>query len=179
MLVRGVSGLGIVLLAVVSLSACNGQPTQGQAEPTGASSSQGAGSSAALDKVDPCTLLTTDQLKQYNVETQGAPNNTSDETGCAYLGYPDSLTRGINVGKSKDSVDSFAERADTFVKFTKNSVNGRKGAQTQISTSNTECSQVMAVGSGTVRVGVINDKSGDPCGDVLKIAQVVEPKLPK
>jgi hypothetical protein len=179
MLVRGVSGLGLVLLAVVTLSACNGQQTPGQAEPTGASSSPNAGSGAALDKLDPCTLLTTDQLKQYNVETQGTPNNSSDETGCAFIGYPDSASRSINLGKSKDSVDSFVERSDSFVKLTKNTVNGRNGVQTQISTSNTECSQVIAVGSGTVRVAVTNDKSGDPCGDALKIAQVVEPKLPK
>ena len=30
-----------------------------------------------------------------------------------------------------------------------------------------------------VRVGVINDKSGNPCADALSIAQVVESKLPK
>lgn len=178
MLFRGVFGLGSVLLAAVLLTACGGQPTPGQAGPT-TSSSGISGSSAALDKVDPCTLLTTDQLQQYKVETQGTPQNTSDETGCAFLGSPDPLSTGINLTKSKDSVDSYAQRADTFTKFSKNSVNGRSAAQTQISSANTECSQIMAVGSGTVRVGVINDKSGDPCADALKIAQVVESKLPK
>jgi hypothetical protein len=178
MLFRGVSGLGLVLLAAVLLSGCNGQQTQGQAEPTGTSSS-GGGSSAALDKLDACTLLTADQLQQYGVETKGKPQNNSSENGCAFIATPDSSATSINLSKSKDSVDSYVQRSDTFVKLAKNSVNGRNGVQTQISTSNTECSQVMAVGSGTVRAGVINDKSGDPCGDALKIAQVVEPKLPK
>ncbi|HEY0494098.1 MAG TPA: DUF3558 family protein [Kutzneria sp.] len=177
MLVRGVSGLGLLLLTAAVLSGCNGQP--GQAEPTGTTASSGGSSSAVLDKLDPCALLTVDQLQQYSVATQGQPLNTSDETGCIYLGSPDSASRGINLSKSKDSVDSYVQRSDTFVKLTKNTVNGRNGVQTQISTSNTECSQVIAVGSGTVRVAVTNDKSGDPCGDALKIAQVVEPKLPK
>jgi Protein of unknown function (DUF3558) len=105
--------------------------------------------------------------------------NTSDEAGCGFRGYPDSLSPGISLNKSKDSVDSYVKRADTFVKFTQNKVNGRAGAQTQISDSNTECSQVIAVGTGDVRVAVLRDKSGDPCGNALKLAQLVEPRLPK
>jgi Protein of unknown function (DUF3558) len=101
------------------------------------------------------------------------------ETGCDFLGAADTLDRAINLDKSKDSVESYVKRADTFVRLAQNNVNGRPGVQVQISESNTECSQVMAVGSGDVVVAVTRDKSGDPCGDALKLAQLVEPRLPK
>ena len=172
-------GVGLIAVSGVFLAACGGT-TPGTAGPTTTSgSSTGSGDSAALSKVDPCTLLTAQELQQYQGRTKGEPLNSSDEQGCDFLGSPDSLSRGINLTKSKDSVADYVGRKDSYVKFTKNSVNGRDAAQVQISKSNTECSQIIGVGSGTVSVAVTGDKSGDPCGDALQIAQVVEPRLPK
>lgn len=172
-------GIGLIAASGIFLAACNDGISGNPGPTTGSSASTNAGGDAALNKLDPCTLLTTQELQQYQVRSKGEPLNSSDEQGCDFLGSPDSLSRGINLTKSKDSVASYVERADTFVKLTKNNVSGRDGVQVQISKSNTECSQIIGVGSGTVSVAVTGDKSGNPCGDALQIAQVVEPRLPK
>ncbi|MFC0544238.1 DUF3558 domain-containing protein [Kutzneria chonburiensis] len=170
--------VGLIVVAGFFLVACN-NGVSGDPSPTGSSTSANAGADASLNKLDPCTLLTTQELQQYQVRTKGEPLNSSDEQGCGFLGSPDSLSRGINLTKSKDSVADYVSRKDGYVKFATNTVNGRDAAQVQISKSNTECSQIIAVGSGTVSVAVTSDKSGDPCGDALQIAKVVEPRLSK
>ena len=173
---NGIARLGLLALALVTLAACNGTSVGGQAGPTTTTSgAQGSGSDV-LKALDPCTLLTSQELQQFGVDpSTRKPANGSGETGCGFIKYP----IGIILAKSNDSIQSFLDRSDTFVKIAKRDVNGRSGLLTQISTENTECSQEMAVGSGVVRIGLTGDKSGDPCGDVLKIAQTVEPKLPK
>jgi hypothetical protein len=173
---NGIARLGLLALAIVTLAACNGTQVGGEAGPTTtASGSQGSGSDV-LKALDPCTLLTSQELQQFGVDpSTRKPANGSGETGCGFIKYP----IGIVLGKANDTVQGFLDRSDTFVKIAKRDVNGRSGVLTQISTENTDCSQVLAVGTGVVRIGLTGDKSGDPCGDVLKIAQVVEPKLPK
>lgn len=176
-LVRRLSLFVLLGVATAAVAACSGTAIGGQGGPTTSASSSSSSGDAALSALDPCTLLTSQELQQYNVATKGDKNTTSDEVGCDYVGnYP---APSLSISKSKDSVQSYVQRSDTFVKLVQNTVNGRAGVQTRISSSNDECSQVMAVGSGDVRIGLTGDKSGDPCGDVLKIAQVVEPRLPK
>ena len=174
---RALPRLGLLALTLVTLAGCTGKSVDGNAGPTSSSSSTSTqGSSGALTALDPCTLLTSDQLQQFGVDPGSkSAANGSGETGCSFIKYP----IGIILAKSNESVQGYLDRSDTFVKIAKRDVNGRTGVLTQISNDNTECSQVLAVGSGDVRVGLTGDKSGDPCGNVLKIAQVVEPKLPK
>ena len=113
------------------------------------------------------------------MKTSGKPLSEDDDTGCYFFGDPDPAGRAINLTKSPDSPDSYLSRPGDFVSIKANTVNGRPGFQTRISTTNDECSQFMAVGSGVVSVATTRDKSGDPCGGVVKLAQIVESRLPE
>jgi hypothetical protein len=174
-----IRGLGVrpVLLGgmlVLSLAACGGL-VGGQSSPTGASS---AASSAggSVSAVDPCKLLSPQELQQLEVPPNGDEANRSGETGCQWTGQK----LFVSLTKANNSLDYFTQHADQYTDLTQDKVNDRAGVHFQISQSNTECSQAVAVGTGYVRVGLgYFDHSPDPCGKALQIAQMVEPRLPK
>ncbi|GDY32199.1 hypothetical protein GTS_38320 [Gandjariella thermophila] len=147
----------------------------GQPSPTGASSANSA-SLRMIDTVDPCGLLKPQELQQLEVPTQSEPANASGETGCAWT----SKKLFVSSTKAKDGLDYFTKHPEQYVNLAKNTVNDRPGVHFQISRSNTECTQAMAVGTGYVAIAVgYFDKQGDPCAQALQIAQMVEPRLPR
>ncbi|GDY34081.1 DUF3558 domain-containing protein [Gandjariella thermophila] len=169
---RGLSRIALCVLCVLAVTGCGGS-VGGQPNPTMSSS---AGAAGAIDAVDPCTLLTPEELRQLDVPTQSDPANASGETGCQWTGK----RLFVTLAKAHDRLDYFTKRPGQYVNLAENTVNGRQGVHFQISQSNTECSQVMAVGTGYVVAAVgFFDHSPDPCGKALKIAQMVEPRLPR
>jgi hypothetical protein len=162
-------------VTVLALTSC-GSELSGQPSPTTGSSAS-ASSSGSIDAVDPCTLLRPQELQQLGLPTQSEPANGSGETGCSWISHS---KFGLTLAKAKDGLDYFTKHPDQYINLATNTVNGRPGVHFQISQSNTECSQVMAVGTGYVVAGVgFFDNSPDPCGRALAIAQMVEPRLPK
>lgn len=176
MSVRVVAGAAASVAVVLVLAGCTPKVT-GDPSPTGSSTS--SGDSGAWASVDPCKLLTAQELQENGVKTQSKPLNENGETGCDFVNATDVVGRAINLTKSPASADSYTSRPGDFASFKKNSVNSRPGFQTQIGSTNDECSQYMVVGTGVVSVAVTRDSAGDPCGDALKLAQLVEPRLPK
>lgn len=175
--VRPTAGLVALVAATLVTTGCGSPSVPGQASPTGVSTSTSTSASAVIDSVQPCTLLTPQELQQFGQPSPGTPHDAAGETGCEFGGQP----FGMTLSKANDGLDYFTKHADKFVKVTKNPVNGRAGVQLLISTDGSECSQVMAVGTGYVVVGVVYNfgHTGDPCAKALEIAQVIEPRLPK
>jgi Protein of unknown function (DUF3558) len=166
-----VAGAVAAGLATLVLAGCAGPTVSGTPSPASGPTS------AAIESVLPCTLLTQQELQQQGQPVQGAPYDTAGETGCSFHGQD----FGLDLGKAKDGLNYFTKRAKQFVSLKENSVNGRSGVQIIISHTGRECTQVMAVGTGDVTVGISYNfgHQGDPCAKVMEIAQLIEPRLPK
>jgi hypothetical protein len=175
--IRVLGGVVMTAAAVTVLAGCGPSTVTGDPSPTKTTSS--TGDSADFAKLDACTLLTSAELQQNGVVTQPKPLNEAGETGCDFKNATDVVGRAIQLVKSPEALDSFTSRPSDFMYFNKNSVNGRSGFQASASDKKTECSQFLTFGSGVVSIGVTRDKSGDPCGDATKLAQLAEPRLPK
>ena len=140
---------------------------------------------SVIDAEDPCTLITKQELQRWDITSQRQPVNDVGEIGCQWS----SPTKIVALIKGKEGLDFFDRKAAVFINYARNTVNGRSGARLQGSPTNTECSEVMAVGTGYVSVDVYfkvrqgadaNGRyPGDPCGDAMAIATVIEPRLPK
>jgi hypothetical protein len=165
-----ISGIGLALALVAG---CGATGVGGQADPTSTPQAS-SGGSGVMPSLDPCKLLTAQELQAAGVSSDPSPLNGGGEVGCQYA-----KDYSIGLSKSSESIDSYKSRAATFVKFSQHDINGRPGVQVQISKTNTECSQVLGVGSGDVVVSVGAYSNGDPCAEVEKLAQLVEPRLPK
>jgi hypothetical protein len=176
--VRVLAGVVMTTAAVLVLTGCGPSTVSGDPSATTATGSSSA-DAAAFASLDACKLLTPQELQQNGARTQAEPLNEAGETGCDFKNATDVTGRSISLVKSPNTMASFVERADTFLYFNKNSVNGRQGFQLSASDKKSECSQFLVFASNLVSVGVTGDRSGDPCGDATKLAQLAEPRLPK
>lgn len=137
-----------------------------------------------LANVDPCTVLTTEDVQAFGVNEAGKPVDQGiGEQGCRYNAgdFRFTLYKG-----EKDSLSYWEGQRSKFGVFEPNQVGSRQGIKqiTNGSVGQGICNQVIEVGSGsvTVQVGYDADKiqSDDAtCAKAMEIAQVVEPKLPK
>ena len=138
-----------------------------------------------LDLVDPCKLLHKEELQEFGINSDSKPYEFIDEKGCDWDGAPKSIT----LSKGIQGLDFFDRRASWHIKYLRNMINNRPGALMQGSPTNTECSQVLAVGTGDVVVTMFYFRPTgadtnyqyppDPCSDALAIATIIEPRLPK
>lgn len=132
--------------------------------------------------VDMCTILTDAELTGLGIKLN--TRKQFDEVGvvgCRWVGKPFTLS----LEKDKDSLASYqARRRDpAFVSFTDNTVNGRAGVQIGVRRDHTQCGQLMDGGSVSLAVSVAASSSLGPpidaCAEALRIAQMIEPRLPK
>lgn len=139
----------------------------------------------ARPAVDPCTVLADADLAQLGMrlETRRTVEEL-DALGCGWLGEPLSLTLTTNP----DTVADYRARGDdpVFVTLEENQVNDRPGVQTQVDTTGEACTQVMGTGPGVLAVGValsarasVDGLQVDPCAEALRIAELIEPRLPE
>lgn len=169
--------LAVISLGLLTASSCSA--------PTIPSSTTPTISLSVIDAVNPCTLLAKQDLQKWSIALEGKPIKVLQETGCQW----DSTVRTIGISKANRSLDFFDKKADAFTNYVKNTVNSRPSVQFQVSHTNTECSEAMAVGTGYVLVDVYfktkqeTEPNGshisDPCGEAITIAKVIEPRLPK
>ena len=148
----------------------------------------GSGAPAApavgdASRVDMCTILTDAELREL-----GAQVDTREKTdelgvvGCIWGGKPFTL----RLENNEDTVTEYRERRDApnFTHFRDNMVNGRDGVQFSVRTPDEQCVQLMDGGPVSLAVGVAKAFSRepvplDPCAEALRIAEMIEPRLPK
>lgn len=147
-----------------------------QSAPSSSAPATGSGNTASID---PCSLVSAAEVSSYGTfkspeagESGGARTCTlvKDVATASEEGL--SLSVGIRDSQGLDSVN------DAGNGKTNGNVNGRKAVL--VPTPPTECVMALEVGSGS-RVDVVAS-STDPekaCGIAQKIADIVEPKLPK
>ncbi|MCP2259082.1 Protein of unknown function (DUF3558) [Streptoalloteichus tenebrarius] len=167
-------------MMVMFLAACGGS-VQGQPStsgPTGSPRSSGD----LIDGVDPCKLLSADQLQKAGLGGQGKPVDGALETGCEYSNQD--FAARVYKNKTKNLAE-YEKAQHAFDEFEPNQVNGHPGARVVArgSKGNGGCTQVLDLGKGSVAVEIGYNygkyQGKDPCADAMAIAKLVEPNLPK
>ncbi|MER5389821.1 DUF3558 domain-containing protein [Saccharopolyspora sp. NPDC002686] len=158
--------------AVLALAACGGSVPDDNSAP----SEQSKG----LAQVDPCGMLTPDELKSFGFEETGELDSTnSSEPGCRFNGRPFRATFSKNQEKT---VESF-EKQDNWAKFERTEIDGRPAASAvdKSATQARICSALVDAGGGVVVIDVseFRDQGLDECAEGLKIAKAVASKLPR
>ncbi|MGH3845856.1 MAG: DUF3558 family protein [Pseudonocardiaceae bacterium] len=137
---------------------------------------------ADASRVDMCTILTDPELSKLGIKLSSRkPENEVGVVGCGWVGKP--FTLGLD--RDKDTVAEYkARRSDpAFTSFAENTVNGRAGARLSVDRARDDCTQLMDGGPVSLSVSVAAASSLgppiDPCAEALRIAQMIEPRLPK
>ncbi|HEX5143642.1 MAG TPA: DUF3558 family protein [Mycobacterium sp.] len=138
---------------------------------------------ADASRVDMCTILTDAELTGLGAElNRRKPVNRLGLVGCHWGGTPFVL----GLERDKETVASYkARRHDpSFTSFGDNTVNGRAGARLSVDRARDDCTQLIDGGpvSLTVSVspaGLYTGPKIDSCAEALRIAQMIEPRLPK
>ncbi|MGH3912779.1 MAG: DUF3558 family protein [Pseudonocardiaceae bacterium] len=132
--------------------------------------------------VDMCTVLTEAELSGLGIKLDSRePVDQLGEVGCGWIGDPITLT----LVRDKYPISDWVTRRDdpAFVTFAENVVNSRAGVRFGVRSSGRQCAQVMDGGPVTLLVSVAAASSSgppvDPCVEALRIAQLIEPRLPK
>lgn len=149
---------------------------------------QTAGSAASpavgdASRVDLCTVLTDTELAGLGLELASRKqDNRLGEVGCRWAGQPFTLY----LARGKDTVAQYRARRDdpSFTSFADNTVNGRAGARLSVERDRRDCTQLIDGGLVGLVVSVVPSSlyTGPPidsCAEALRIAQLIEPRLPK
>lgn len=138
---------------------------------------------ADASRVDMCTILTNPELSQLGIKLNTRkPVNELGVVGCQWVGKPFTL----RLERGKDTVSAYQTRrhSPTFTSFVDNTVNGRSGARLSVERDRTDCTQLMDGGPVSLTVAVapafsLSPRPVDSCAEALRIAQMIEPRLPK
>jgi uncharacterized protein DUF3558 len=138
---------------------------------------------ADASRVDMCTILTDTELTRLGIDVNTRKQvNRLGLVGCKWLGKPFTL----DLERDKNTLSAYeARRHDpAFTSFADNTVNGRAGARLSVRRDRTDCTQLMDGGPVSLTVSVarafsLNGPSVDSCAEALRIAQMIEPRLPK
>jgi Protein of unknown function (DUF3558) len=130
-----------------------------------------------------CTVLTDAELSGLGIRLNTRKQvNRLGLVGCKWLGKPFTL----DLERDKETVASYkARRHDpAFTSFADNTVDGRPGARLSVDPDRDDCTQLMDGGPVSLSVSVapafsLNGPSVDSCAEALRIAQMIEPRLPK
>lgn len=169
---------GAVAVTIVGLLAagCGAQVSKAPAPPT-------PPAVADARRVAMCTILTGTELTTLGVRLDTRKRfNEAGVVGCRWLGTPFTLS----LERDNDTLAGYqAHRNDPkFVNFVDNTVNGRAGAHFGVDPNGSQCAQLIDGGSVSLSVSVavptnLNPPPVDPCAEALRIAQMIEPRLPK
>ncbi|MEV6230671.1 DUF3558 domain-containing protein [Saccharopolyspora shandongensis] len=132
-----------------------------------------------LGQVDPCAVLTQEELNSLGFEGPGQKTGTSSEPGCAF----DSMQFGITVSKNEEKTVEAYGKQDSFAKFDRLQIDGRPAASaiSKNATQADACTAMFDAGGGVILVDVslLRAKELDECGEALKIAEAIAPRMPK
>ncbi|MGH3899409.1 MAG: DUF3558 family protein [Pseudonocardiaceae bacterium] len=133
-------------------------------------------------RVDMCTILSDRELGKLGIKQDTRkPFDEVGVVGCRWVGKPFTLS----LDRDKHTLASYQDRRrdPAFVSFTDNTVNGRAGTQLVLDRDGSQCTQLMNGGPVSLTVSVASSSSLSPpidaCAEALRIAQVIEPRLPK
>ncbi len=138
---------------------------------------------ADASRVDMCTILTDAELTGLGINLDSRkPFNEVGVVGCQWVGKPITLS----LDRDEDTVAAYKARRNdpAFTSFSENTVNGRAGVQLGVRRDRTQCAQLMDGGPVSLTVAVAPAFSRgapkiDSCAEALRIAQMIEPRLPK
>ena len=133
--------------------------------------------------VNMCTVLTDVELTGLGIKLATRKQvNELGVVGCQWVGKPIRL----RLERDEDTLAAYRARRDdpAFTSFSNNRVNGRAGVQLSVERDRTDCAQLMDGGPVSLTVAVAPAFSLDPpkidsCAEALRIAQMIEPRLPK
>lgn len=138
---------------------------------------------ADASKVDMCTILTDAELTGLGIKLN--TRKQADKlgfTGCHWLGKH--LT--LDLERDKETVASYKARQPdpAFTTFSENTVNGRAGVRFSVDPDRTDCTQLIDGGSVSLWIAVapafsIDGPKINSCTEALRIAQIIENRLPK
>jgi hypothetical protein len=138
---------------------------------------------ADASKVDMCTILADPELASLGVQPSTRKNfNNSGVIGCRWQGKSYTLS----MERANSTLAGYRARRNdaSFINFADNTVNGRAGSHFGVDKSGSQCAQLMDGGSAALAVSVAVPRTAasaavDPCAEALRIAQMIEPRLPK
>ncbi|MER7380804.1 DUF3558 family protein [Saccharopolyspora hirsuta] len=136
---------------------------------------------SSLGQVDPCTMLSPEDLAAFGLRGPGEPDdNGASEPGCYFPGDPIS---GTFFKNQEMTVATYGDKPGIWEKYDRSQVDGRAAAS-GIATGAAEagvCSTLFDAGGGVIILTVSNkgDSSIDACAEGMKIAEKIAPKLPR
>jgi hypothetical protein len=138
---------------------------------------------ANANGVDMCTILTDPELTASGARLDSRTSfNKAGVVGCRWQGK--SFT--LSLERDNATLAGYqAHRQDPkLFNFMDNTVNGRAGAHFGVDPRGSQCAQLIDGGSVSLSVSVavpanVSAPPVDPCAEALRIAQMVEPRLPK
>lgn len=171
---RVLMSVSVVAAGALGVATGCGAPVSGTVSPPAVSDA---------NQVDMCTVLTDQELSQLGIKLDTRePVEQPDSVGCYWRGVPFAL----NLERDKETVAAYKarQRGPALITFTENSVNGRAGVRFGLEGGETDCEQLFDGGSVSLVVSVAPEASAtgpkvDACAEALRIAQMIEPRLPK
>jgi len=138
---------------------------------------------ADAGKIDMCTILTDPELTSLGAQPNTRKSfNNSGVIGCRWQGKSYTLS----MERANSTLAGYRARRNdaSFINFADNTVNGRAGSHFGVDKSGSQCAQLMDGGSAALAVSVAVPRTAasaavDPCAEALRIAQMIEPRLPK
>lgn len=138
---------------------------------------------ADASRVDMCTILTDAELTGLGIDVNSRKQvNRFGLVGCKWLGQPVTL----DLERDMEPLGSYKARrhGPAFTSFADNTVNGRAGAHFSVDRERDDCTQLIDGGPVSLWVAVapaFNPQGPvvDSCAEALRIARMIEPRLPK
>ena len=163
----------MVLALAFFAAGCSSQVSAPAASPTVGDAS----------RVDMCTILTDQELTGLGMELDSREQVSElGAVGCQWVGKRIRLS----LERDKDTIAQYKARRNdpAFTSFGDDTVNGRAGVHLSVERDRADCAQLIDGGpvSLTVAVAQAGLYSGpkiDSCAEALRIAQLLEPRLPK
>ncbi|WP_223208096.1 DUF3558 family protein [Actinopolyspora erythraea] len=163
--------------ALLGMTGCSpGDITEDSSETTGAKPSD-----EVLAGVDPCGLLSDEELKSFGLETRGEPRSELPwAPGCYYAGEPVTARLEKNTRQTVAS----SEKRSVWASFDRTQVNGRAAASAvpNGATEARACVLMFDAGQGLIQVQTQEIRlpdDVDECAKALEIAEKVEPNVPE
>ncbi|WP_433870272.1 DUF3558 family protein [Saccharopolyspora sp. CA-218241] len=172
---KRVFGLAVAATAGLLLAGCGGgQSAEPSAAPPPAKD--------VFQNFDPCAALSPEEIQSFGASPEPIPNDLGiGEAGCDYQG--EGLIFGVLEAPENDKAYWEGQRGQ-FDSFVPNQVGTHEGFVGIVlgGTGQGVCRQMMYVGSGSVIVDITLSSNAiegrDPCAEAMKIAEVVETRLP-
>lgn len=130
-----------------------------------------------------CTILSDGELSRLGITfSTRTPVDREGSVGCEWTGK--AFLLGLERDRQTLASYRARPRGPAFISYAENTVNGRPGVRFKVERDGTDCEQLMDGGSVSLVVSVTptltrTDPPLDPCTEALRIARMIEPRLPK